>query len=556
MAMQWNLADLFDLVGETVPDRLAVAHGPGGISRSWRELGARTNALARHLQRRHAPGDKLAVYSYNRPEFVETLVAAMKARLVPVNVNYRYREDELVYLFDNSDATAVVYEAAFADSVAKIRDRLPRVREWIELAEANGGSGNAFATPYEETTGGDGSRLDLERSPDDLVFLYTGGTTGMPKGVMWTQAAIFEALGGGGSPVLGEKPSESVAEQSARIGREGTALRLLPACPLMHGTGQFTAYNALGGGGAIVTCEGQRLDPLELWATAAARGTAAIAIVGDAFAKPMLRALDENPGRFDLAPVKLIVSSGVLWSPAVKQGLLRHLPHALLMDSFGSSEAMGFGTELTTKDTTVSLGRFKIGPNCKVFTPDGREVAPGTGEAGFVARSGPIPLGYYKDETKTAETFRSYQGRRWSIPGDFCTVDADGTLNLHGRGSVCINTGGEKVYSEEVEETLKLHPAVRDAVVVGMPDDKWGEAVTALVELEAGLRVGEEELRGFVREKLAGYKVPKRLVFAPSVGRSPSGKADYKAAKSQVKAALGLPPGESWRPDSDATAVS
>jgi fatty-acyl-CoA synthase len=540
MPIQWNLADLFDLVSETVPERLAVAHGASGVARTWRELAARTNALARHLQRLHPPGEKLAVYSYNRPEFVEALVGAMKARLVPVNVNYRYREDELVYLFDNSDASAVVYEAAFADSVAKIRDRLPRVREWIEVADAALGGGNAFATPYEETTQGDGSRLDVERSPDDMVFLYTGGTTGMPKGVMWTQGAIFEALGGGGSPVLGEKPSESVDEQRGRIAREGTAMRLLPACPLMHGTGQFTAYNALGGGGAIVTCESQRLDAAELWATAAARGAAAIAIVGDAFGKPMLRALDEHPGRFELAGVKLIVSSGVLWSPAVKQGLLRHLPHALLMDSFGSSEAMGFGTELTTKDATVSLGRFKLGPNCKVFTPDGREVTPGSGEAGFVARSGPIPLGYYKDERKTAETFRSYQGRRWSIPGDFCTVDADGTLNLHGRGSVCINTGGEKVYSEEVEETLKLHPAVRDAVVVGVPDEKWGEAVTALVELEAGARAGEDEVRGFVKERLAGYKVPKRLVFAASVGRSPSGKADYKAAKQQVKAALGL----------------
>ena len=374
-----------------------------------------------------------------------------------------------------------------------------------------------------------------------MVFLYTGGTTGMPKGVMWTQAAIFEALGGGGIAALGEQPSANVEEQRARIAREGTALRLLPACPLMHGTGQFTAFNALGGGGAIVTCESQRLDPALLWETAVARGTAAIAIVGDAFAKPMLRTLEENPGRFDLSPVKLIVSSGVLWSPAVKQGLLRHIPHALLMDSFGSSEAMGFGTELTTKDTSVSLGRFKLGPNCQVFTPDGRQVEPGSGEAGFVARSGPIPLGYYKDEKKTAETFRTYAGRRWSIPGDFCTVDADGTLNLHGRGSVCINTGGEKVYSEEVEETLKLHPDVRDAVVVGIPDEKWGEAVTALIELEAGRSLGEEELRGFVRERLAGYKVPKRLVFAASVGRSPSGKADYKAAKASVKQALGLP---------------
>ena len=536
--MQWNLADLFDLVAETVPERIAVAHGTRGVTRSWGEFAARTNALARHLQRSHAPGDKLAIYSYNRPEFVEALAATMKARLVPVNVNYRYREDELAYLFDNSDASVVVYEAAFADRVAKIRERLPGVREWIELADGSS-AGNAFAVPYEETTRGDGARLALERSPDDLVFLYTGGTTGMPKGVMWTQGAIFEALGGGGIAALGEKPSANIEEQRARIARDGTSIRLLTACPLMHGTGQFTAFNALAGGGAIVTCDSQHLDASDVWATAAARGAQAIAIVGDAFAKPMLRTLEESPGRFDLSALRLLVSSGVLWSPAVKQGLLRHVPHAVLLDSFGSSEAMGFGTELTTKDATVRLGRFRLGPDCKVFTPDGREVVPGSGEAGYVARSGPIPLGYYKDEKKTAETFRTYQGRRWSIPGDFCTVEADGTLNLHGRGSVCINTGGEKVYSEEVEETLKLHPAVRDAVVVGVPDEKWGEAVTALVELEAGCDADEAGLRDFVRERLAAYKVPKRLVFAPSVGRSPSGKADYKAAKAKVKEALG-----------------
>jgi fatty-acyl-CoA synthase len=505
--MQFNLADLFDLCTETVPDRMALAHGSAGVTRTWGEFGARTNALARHLQRNHEAGSKLAIYSFNRPEFVEGLVGGMKARLVPVNVNYRYREDELAYLFDNSDASAVIYEAAFADRVAKIRDRLPGVREWIELADASApdSGGNAFAVPFEETTQGDPTPLDVERSPDDLVFLYTGGTTGMPKGVMWTQGAIFEALGGGGITALGEKPSASVDEQRERIGREGTAMRLLPACPLMHGTGQFTAFNALAGGGAIVTCDSQRLDPAELWATAAARATQAIAIVGDAFAKPMLRTLEENPGGFDLSALRLVISSGVLWSPAVKQALLQHIPQAVLMDSFGSSEAMGFGTELTTKDATVQLGKFKIGPDCKVFTPEGREVAPGSGEAGYVARSGPIPLGYYKDEKKSAETFRTYQGRRWSIPGDFCTVEADGTLKLHGRGSVCINTGGEKVYGEE-----------------------------------AGASADEAEIRDFVREKLAGYKVPKRVVVAESVGRSPSGKADYKGAKVKVKEALGL----------------
>ncbi len=539
MTLVWNLADLFELAADTVPDRLALAHGVDGPARTWAELDARSDALARHLLEVHEPGDKVAVYAYNRPEFVEAVVAAMKARLVPVNVNYRYREEELAYLLDNSDSTAVVYEAGFAPNVAALRSRLPGVREWIEIAD--GSPGNAWAEDFEKRAAGPGGRLDLPRSPDDLILLYTGGTTGMPKGVMWTHGALFRALGGGGNVALGEGPSESVEQQRERVARDGNAMRLMPACPLMHGTGQFTAYNALAGGGAVVTCDSRRLDAEHLWSTVEARRVQAMAIVGDAFGRPLLRVLDENPGRWDLSSCFLIVSSGVMWSPAVKQGLLKHLPHAILQDSFGSSEAVGFGTEITTRNSTMRLGKFQLGPNCKVFTPEGKEVEPGSGVAGFVARSGPIPLGYYKDEAKTAETFRTIQDRRWSIPGDWCTVNEDGTLNLLGRGSVCINTGGEKVHPEEVEETLKLHPAVADAVVVGVPDEKWGEAVSALVELRPGSSADEEALRGHVRERLAPYKAPKRIVVVPSVGRSPSGKVDYKAARKRVRAALGLP---------------
>jgi fatty-acyl-CoA synthase len=254
----------------------------------------------------------------------------------------------------------------------------------------------------------------------------------------------------------------------------------------------------------------------------------------------MLKALEENPRRWDLSKFFLIVSSGVIWSPQVKQGLLRHLPHALLYDSFGSSEAVGFGAELTTRDSSVQLAKFRIGPNCKVFTPDGREVEPGSGEPGFIARSGPIPLGYYRDEKKSAETFREYQGRRWSIPGDWCTVNTDGTLNLLGRGSVCINTAGEKVYPEEVEEALKTHPGVADAIVVGVPDEKWGEAVTGVVLRARGAVASEEELRRHVREHLAGYKTPKRIVFTDVTMRAPNGKADYKAAKRVALEAMGI----------------
>ena len=534
VSQRWNLADLFELVADAVPDRLALAHGEKGRTRTWAELEVRANALAAHLARGHRPGDKLAIYSHNRPEFVEALLAALKARLVPVNVNYRYREDELAYLLDNSDATAVVYEASFAREVAALRGRLA-VREWIELAD--GAPGNAFAEPYEEIASQRAERPQQPRSPEDLILLYTGGTTGMPKGVMWQQGALWRALGGGGNPIRGEAPPESADEHRERVKRETNAVRLLPGCPLMHGTGQFMAYTVMASGGAVVTLENRGLDAHELWRTVAARRVQTLAIVGDAFAKPMLRALEERPGAYDLSCVSHVVSSGVMWSPPVKRALLEHLPEALLQDSFGSSEAVGFGLEITTRTSTLQLGRFRIGPSCKVFTPEGEEVAPGSGVAGFIARSGPIPAGYYKDEKKTAETFRVLQGRRWSIPGDWCTVNADGTLELLGRGSVCINTGGEKVYPEEVEEALKLHPSVADAVVVGLADEQWGEAVTGVVELQPGREASETALRAFVRERLAGYKVPKRIVFVDSVGRSPSGKADYKGAKALAAAA-------------------
>jgi 3-oxocholest-4-en-26-oate---CoA ligase len=529
--MEWNLADLFELVADTVPDRLALAHGVDGPTRTWREFDRRANALALHLARSHRPGDKLALYAYNRPEFVEALSGALKARMVPVNVNYRYREEELVYLLDNSDATAVVYESEFADRVAKVRDRLPDVREWIEISDL-GPLGNAFAVSWDAIVGdGTDERLDIRREPTDLLFMYTGGTTGMPKGVMWEHKALYNSLGGGGNAVLQEKASDSADEHRDRVRQEARGQRLLPACPLMHGTGLFTAINALGGGGAIVTTKAKSLDAEELWSTIEARRANACAIVGDAFAKPMLKALQEHRGRWDLSKFLLLVSSGVMWSPPVKQAILEEIPHALLYDSFGSSEAVGFGAELVTKSSTIALGKFRIGPNCKVFTPEGEEVEPGSGEKGYIARSGPIPLGYYKDEKKSAETFKTYQERRWSIPGDWCTVNADGTIVLHGRGSVCINTAGEKVYPEEVEESLKTHPAVADALVVGLPDEKWGESVTAVVRLEGGRRATEDELRAHVREQLAGYKTPKRVVFTDQSMRAPNGKADYKSAK-------------------------
>jgi fatty-acyl-CoA synthase len=351
----------------------------------------------------------------------------------------------------------------------------------------------------------------------------------MPKGVMWRHEDLWEALQRGANATNLNATPENLEEHRQGIRSRGPGSRHLSACPLMHGTGMFTSISALGGGGAVVTLESARFDPHEFWSAVARHKVNSAAIVGDAFAKPMLRALDERPGAYDLSSLLLLISSGVVWSKEVKKGLLRHHAGLIIYDSFGASEGVGFGNSITTAQGESRTARFQIGEKVKVFTEDHREVRPGSGVPGFVARCGPIPSGYYKDPEKSAQVFPVIDGVRYSIPGDWCLVEEDGTLTLLGRGSVSINTGGEKVYPEEVEEALKEHLDVEDAVVVGVPDERWGQAVTAVVELRPGAVFDEEELRREVRGKLAPFKCPKRILQVDTVGRAPNGKADYPA---------------------------
>jgi fatty-acyl-CoA synthase len=308
----------------------------------------------------------------------------------------------------------------------------------------------------------------------------------------------------------------------------------------MHGTGLLTTISALAMGGTVVTLTRPSFEAAELWETVQRRAVNVLAIVGDAFAKPMLRELDEHPGEYDIRSLLSIISSGVMWSPEVKRGLLRHNPHMVLTDSFGASEAVGFGRSDTTLDGTTEIGKFQLGEHCKVFTEDFREVKPGSDEVGFVARSGAIPRGYYKDEEKSARTFPVIDGVRYSMPGDYCKVAEDGTLILLGRGSVCINTAGEKVYPEEVEEVLKTYPGVVDALVVGVPDEKWGQMVTGIVQPEPGAGLDEAAVQAHVRQRLAGYKTPKRILVKENLGRASNGKADYKGITAFAKAELGI----------------
>jgi fatty-acyl-CoA synthase len=525
--MSWNYGDILDSVGAVVPaDKPCVIQGERVIT--WSEFNRRTNNLARRfLNRGLQASDKVAFYLRNHPAYLETLAACFKARLTHVNVNYRYVADELYYILDNSDAALVVYGKEFAVEVQGLRERLPGVKVWVEVSD--GEPLNDFARSYEDMAEiGDGAPLGIPRSGNDLLFLYTGGTTGMPKGVMWAHEDLWQAGGSGATPATNMVAPVDLAAHAANVKRSGGGGSLIPCCPLMHGTGLLTAMGSLAQGGTVVLLEDASFDAEEAWAAVAKHRVTGLAIVGDAFGKPLLRALDEEQGRFDISSVQGIISSGVMWSPEVKRGLLRHNPKMVLTDSFGASEAVGFGRSDTTGDGTTEVAKFTIGENCKVFTEDHREVRPGSGEVGFIARSGPIPRGYYKDPDKTARTFPVIDGVRYSMPGDYCKVEADGTLTLLGRGSVCINTAGEKVYPEEVEEVLKSHPAVRDALVVGIPDEKWGQAVTGVIQLEPNQAFDEEELRQHVRGKLAGYKTPKRIVVAEIDMRASNGKADYK----------------------------
>ena len=537
----WNFADVYEAIAHKVPDRPCQVQGSRTVT--WGEFDARADALAADML---AAGlghqAKVAAYLHNGPEYLETYIAAFKAGLAPVNTNYRYGHDEIVYLFDNADAEAVVFHSVFLPLVERVRHELPRVKRWYCVVDP-GDAVPDWAVDYDAVVAArvDGPvRGPWGRSPDDLLLLYTGGTTGMPKGVMWRQDDLFNVLGAGGQAVLGIGPAADVDELVSRIDPAAAPFVMLSACPLMHGTGQFSSFIAMNLGGAIVTLPSRHFDVDELLGEVAAHRVNSMVIVGQAFAGPILEALDAAPSRHDLSSLMMMSSSGVMWSQENKQGLLGHLPHIAIFDSFGSSEAVGMGASVSTAGGTTQTARFQIGPACAVFTEDGRRVEPGSGERGLVAVGGFIPLGYYKDEAKTAQTFRTFEGSRWSVPGDWAEVNLDGTLVLLGRGSVCINTGGEKVFPEEVEEALKKHPAVRDAVAVGLPDTRFGEAICAVVEATDGSEPTLAELAEHVKANLAHYKAPRHLVLVDTIGRAPNGKVDYKRLKAVALDRLGL----------------
>ena len=537
----WTFADVWEAIAAAQPDHPATIQGERVLT--WGEFDARSDALAAHLIARGLDHQaKVAAFLYNGSEYLETYYAAFKGGFAPVNTNYRYGPEELFYLFDNADAQAVVFHAGFSETLEAIRGRLGQVKTWIAVAEP-GHPVPAWADDYDAVVASVPAQRPVKapwgRSPDDLLLLYTGGTTGMPKGVMWRQDDIFNVVGAGGHPVRMIPPIESVGGAASRLANSGHYQPVtLVACPQMHGTGQFSSIISLNLGGTVATLPSRRFSAIELWSEAERLAVDGIVIVGLAFSTPMLEALEANPGRWDLSNVTSMSSSGSMWSQENKRGLLSYCVNAMIFDSFGSSEAVGLGASASAPGQEAQTAAFVIGPNCAVFTEDGRRVEPGSGERGMVAVTGPLPLGYYKDAEKTDKTFRTMEGGRWSVPGDWAEVNADGTLKLLGRGSVCINTGGEKVFPEEVEEALKTHLAVRDAVVVGLPDPRFGERICAVVETDGASQPTLAELSEHVRLSLAGYKAPRDLVLVESIGRAPNGKVDYKAIKDRAVEAL------------------
>jgi len=509
----FNWADLFEIVADAVPEREAVVCA--GRRFTFAELDQRASRLAHWLcSKGMGRGDQFGLCMQNGPEYLEGMLAAFKIGAVAVNVNFRYVEDELRHLFDDADLAGVIADPEFAERIAAVQAQCPRLQWVLHSGE-----------DYEAALASQPGNRDFgERSGDDLYVLYTGGTTGLPKGVQWRQEDAFFACLRGGNPI-GE-PIKTPEELADIVTARG-GLKQLPCAPLMHGAAQWAAWIAFFGGDTVVLVPG-RFDPSAILDEIESEKVNLITIVGDAMARPLAAALEERER--DLSSFYIIGSGGAIFSEAAQAEIKAHLPHITILDTFGVSETGHQGSKPPTDDAAGP--RFVVDDTTAVLDDDLVPVEPGSGVAGRLARTGHIPLGYHKDPEKTARTFvTSADGRRWALPGDMATVDADGVITLLGRGSQCINTGGEKVFPEEVEAALKAHPAVFDAIVVGVPDERWGQRVTAVVSTHGAGPPDLADLAEHCRGRLAAFKVPRGLVVVDEIVRSPSGKPDYRWAK-------------------------
>jgi len=540
--MEMHFATVWESLADELGDQLALVHGD--TRRTWSEYDERAARLAgAFVAAGLGPDSKVGLYLYNGPEYLEAQYGAMKMRGVPVNVNYRYLDEELWYLLDNSDAEGIVFHSSLGDRVARVQARLPKLKLLIEVDDGGVGAVTG-SVAYEDVVAGHDPMQRITRYEDDIYMLYTGGTTGLPKGVMYAQGGHTGGLVQSSFPLLGVVPPTDAAQIAGIVAgarRAGNEVISIPSCPLMHGTGMWLGAMAPHlMGGSVVTLQARSLDSDELMSVIETERATNVVIVGDSFAKPIVHAIDvaiEAGKPYDTSSLKIIVSSGVMWTAEVKEQLLDRIPQTMLLDAMGSTEGT-MGMQLSMRGMPAETARFSQAPTTKVFTDDDREVQPGSDEIGMVAAGGNVPLGYFKDEEKSARTFRVIAGKRYSFPGDMAKVNADGSLELLGRGSQVINTAGEKVFPEEVEEAIKRADGILDCLVVGIDDDKFGQAVTAVASLAEDHTTTEAAVIASVKAELAGYKAPKRVFFVDEVPRAPNGKADYKAAKQLALDAL------------------
>jgi acyl-CoA synthetase (AMP-forming)/AMP-acid ligase II len=539
--VEYNLADLFESVVDVVPDREALVYidhpGTGAERRlTYAELDAAANRVGHHLLDSGVrPGEHVGLHLFNGVEYLQSVLGCLKARIVPVNVNYRYVEDELIYLYRDADLVGLVFDAEFTDRVAAALPRTEVLRHLVRVGEPAPGAAEVAAVPFTEAqAAGSPERGFGPRSGDDQFIIYTGGTTGMPKGVMWRQEDLFFSGLGGGAPT-GE-PVRKPQELAERVAAGGAGLTFFPAPPLMHGTSTLTAFIAFNFGQRVVLH--RKFVPEEVLRTIEREKVTSMSLVGDAMLRPLIDALEGPMKGTDMSSMFTVSSSGAIMSDTVRRQFQALVPNVMLLNNFGSSESGFNGT--ATEDSGPERGfRVRVNSRTQVVDPATHEPV-AVGEVGRVAQCGHVPLGYYNDPRKTAETFFERDGERWVLLGDMATVDEEGVVTVLGRGSQCINTGGEKVYPEEVEQALKSHPDVYDALVAGVPDEKWGHHVAAVVQLRSGAdRPSLEAIQAHCRSRLAGYKIPRRLVIAETLRRSPSGKADYRWAREVAVSAEG-----------------
>ncbi len=538
--MEMHFATVWESIADAIPDHPAISNGT--TTRTWAEYDDRAARLAQAFTAAGlGPDSKVALYMYNCNEYLEAHSGVFKMRGVAINVNYRYLDEELWYLLDNSDSEALVFHSSLADRVERVVERLPNLKLLIVVDDGPDATGSITEVPgaqhFEAVVAGHDPMARIERREDDIYMLYTGGTTGMPKGVMYAVGGLCAGMVGNGYPLLGLEPpqhADQIAPLVKQLVDSGGQFTSVPCAPVMHGTGCWLGwFIPMVGGAHIVTLTSRSLDAHEVLATVERHRVNGLTIVGDSFAKPLIRALDEGKpdhSRYDTSSIRMINSSGVMWTTEVKNDLIDRIEQAVLIDAMGSTEG-SMGTQITAKGLATETAKFTKGPEARVFNELDEEVVPGSGEVGMVAAGGNVPLGYFKDEAKSERTFRVINGVRYSFPGDFATVEADGTLVLLGRGSQVINTGGEKVFPEEVEEAVKRVGGILDCLVVGVPDEKFGNAVTAVASLVEGASVDAATVIASVKHDLAGYKAPKTVVFVDHVPRAPNGKANYKAAQ-------------------------